>query len=158
MQSNNPGAFPAFSASISAGLDRESLFPGGAAGGRCGTGFPAARRRFHRAYGNAGFEVQAIRIAQQLFDAHLRDSPLQQVAHRRLVLIQQVHQLRLRVTFRPDVLKDGGQYLRLDLQGTRLRRGEAQRIENISFDDVGRLISRYAFLSRCHHVDGSASL
>lgn len=92
-----PRGTPPYSASISAGLDRESLFPGGAAGGRCGTGFPAARRRFHRAYGNAGFEVQAIRIAQQLFDAHLRDSPLQQVAHRRLVLIQQVHQLRLRV-------------------------------------------------------------
>jgi hypothetical protein len=97
-----PRGMPPYSASISAGLDRESLFPGGAAGGRCGTGFPAARRRFHRAYGNAGFQVQAIRIAQQLFDAHLRDSPLQQVAHRRLVLIQQVHQLRLRVTFRPD--------------------------------------------------------
>jgi hypothetical protein len=34
-------------------------------------GFPAARRRFHGTHGNAGFQVQAIRVAQELFDAHL---------------------------------------------------------------------------------------
>jgi hypothetical protein len=60
-----------WSATISTRLDRESLFLGDTAGGRCGTRFSAARRRFHRAHCNAGFEVQAIRITQQLFDAHL---------------------------------------------------------------------------------------
>ncbi|MEI9969228.1 MAG: hypothetical protein WDM87_11625 [Terracidiphilus sp.] len=53
--------------------------------------------------------MQPVGIAQQLLDAHLGDSALEQVAHRRLVLVQNVYKLRLRVALGPHMLKDGGQ-------------------------------------------------
>jgi hypothetical protein len=43
------------------------------------------------------------------------------------------------------MLKDGGQNLRLDLERACLGRRESQRIEDVSFNDVSRLISRCVF-------------
>ena len=69
--------------------------------------------------------MQAVGVAQQFLDAYLGDSTLEQAAHRRLVLVQNVHKLRLRVALGPHVLKDGGQNLSLDFQRAGFRRGEA---------------------------------
>jgi len=89
--------------------------------------------------------MQTVGIAQQLLDAHLGYSALEQVAHRRLVLVQNVYKLRLRVALCPHMLKDGGQNLRLDFQRAGFRRREAQGVEDVSLYDMGRPISRCAF-------------
>jgi hypothetical protein len=55
-------------------------------------------------------------IGRQRLDDLSRDSAFEQIAQRRLVLVQNVHELRLSVALGPHMLQNGGQNLRFDLQ------------------------------------------
>lgn len=70
--------------------------------------------------GDACLEAEPVCIPQQLFSAHLRDSASEQVAHRRLVFIQNVRELHLRVALRFHMFQDGGQEFSLDLDRARV--------------------------------------
>lgn len=102
----------------------------------------AAAPAFDGTDGNACMEMQPVCISQQLFDADLRDPTSEQVAHRRLVLIQHVRELRLRVALRFHMFQDGGQEFSLDLERARFRRRESQRIEDIASHNMRRPIFR----------------
>ena len=105
----------------------------------------AAASAFDGTDGDACMEMQPVRISQQLFDADLRDPASKQVAHRRLVLIQNVRELRLGVALQLYMFQDGGQEFSLDLECARFRRRKSQRIEDIALHNMCRPIFRCVF-------------
>jgi len=76
----------------------------------------AAASAFDGTDGDTCLEMEPVCIPQQLFNAHLRDLTSEQVAHRRLVFIQNLRELRLCVALRFDMFQDGRQKFSLDLQ------------------------------------------
>ena len=95
--------------------------------------------------GDTCLETEPVCIPQQLFNADLRDPASEQVAHRRLVLIQNARELRLRVARRFHMFQDGGQEFSLDLERARFRRRKSQRIEDIALHNMRRPIFRCVF-------------
>ncbi len=105
----------------------------------------AAASAFDGTDGDACMEMQPVCISQQLFDADLRDPASEQVADRRLVLIQNVRELRLCVALHLHMFQDGGQEFSLDLECARFRRRESQCIEDIALHNMCRPIFRCVF-------------
>ena len=89
---------------------------------------------------DACLEVEPVCLSQKLFDAHPRDPTSEQVAHRRLVLIQNVRELCLCVALHFHMFQDGGQELSLYLERACFRRRKTQRIEDIAPYNVCRPI------------------
>lgn len=121
-------------------LNRRSEFSRWALRGLLSSSRCATALTFDGTDGDACMEMQPVCIPQQLFDADLRDPTSEQIAHRRLVLIQNVRELRLCVALRFDMFQDGGQEFSLDLECARFRPRESQRIEGIASHNMCRPI------------------
>ena len=84
--------------------------------------------------------MEAFGVAEKLFDADLGDAAFEQVTDGWLVFVEDFDELGLGVGLRADVIEDGGENLRLDLEGAGFGDGKAEGIEDISINDVDRFV------------------
>ena len=108
--------------------------------GRPGRWTDAAVAARHGPDGDRSLELQPVGITQELLNADLRDSSLEQIADRWLVFVEDLRELLLRVALSAHVLEDRGEDFGFDFKGTGLGGGKAQSIEDVALHDVSRLV------------------
>ena len=79
------------------------------------------------------------------FNAYLGNSAVEQAADGRLVLVENIDELRLRVALLTHVFEYGGEDLGLYLERGGFRGREAERVKDVALHDVGRFILPCAF-------------
>jgi hypothetical protein len=71
-------------------------------------------------------EVETVRIIEQFFYAYAGDFPLEQVAYRGLVFVEEVNELALAIAALLDLVKDGVKQIGFYLEGRGFGAGEAE--------------------------------
>jgi hypothetical protein len=106
----------------------------------CLQGGECLARHFGRGHFHPRLQIQPADVLNQLRNTNPGDSSPEQVAHVRLVRLQGGYQVGLRESLLLDVLDQRLPDLRLDLHLQRLRRGEAEVVEEVAPGDVSRLM------------------